>query len=350
MPTVAVENLTRYVTRIFVACGLDEASAAAVAEHLVDAEADGITSHGVIRVPQYVDAIEQKKIALDAQLRVVRESASTAVLDGGHGLGQIMARQAMDVAVNKARQSGMAGVTLVNCSHTGRLASYTRQAAVAGMIGIVMVNAGGSGQWVAPFGGREGRLSTNPISIAIPSGDRPLLLIDFATSAAPEGKVRAHLTSNKPLPDGWIVDHAGNVSTNPADLYGPPRGAILPFGGAQGYKGFSLALFVDVLAGALSGAGVCRADAPHDSTTDGVFSMAIDVSHFCTPAAFAEYVEQLTQHVKSSQPMSGFTQVVLPGEPEVAACSRALLSGIAIDAGVWQSLVACGQRLGIAFM
>ena len=157
------------------------------------------------------------------ELRVIREAASTAVLDGGHGFGQVMVKQAMDVAVNKARQTGIAGVTLVNCSHTGRLASYTKQAAEAGMIGIVMVNAGGSGQWVAPFGGREGRLSTNPISIAIPAGDRPMLLIDFATSAAPEGKVRAHLASQRPLPDGWIVDHAGTVSTNPADLYGPPR-------------------------------------------------------------------------------------------------------------------------------
>ena len=272
MPTFSPERLTDGVTKTFTACGVPAEAALVVTEHLVEAELSGVTSHGLIRVPQYVDALEEGHITVDAELSVKSSTAGTAVLDGHGGLGQVMARGAMDLAVEKASECGVGAATLVNCSHTGRLASYSIQAAQRGMIGMVMVNAGGAGQWVAPYGGIEGRLGTNPVSFAVPIGDDDPLFVDIATSVAPEGKVRAWMTAGRELPDGWLRDHKGNPTTNPADLYGPPGGALQPFGD---HKGYGLSLIVDLSAGGLSGAGVCsQIDAPKAGATDGVFWVA----------------------------------------------------------------------------
>ena len=347
MPRFQPAQLQGAIVAVFRACGVDDGSARVVADHLIDAEMCGVTSHGLIRVPQYVSALEEGKVSPRAQLHVVRENESTAVLDGGHGFGQVMASAAMEMAVGKARVTGVGAVTLVNCSHTGRLASYTAQAAEAGMLAMMMVNAGGSGQWVAPFGGTTGRLSTNPISFAAPTANGPPLVVDFATSAAPEGRVRAALNASQQLPAGWVIDHRGQPTVDPADLYGPPRGAILPFGGPQGHKGFGLALVVELFAGALSGAGVCRADAPHESATDGVFMLAVDPSWFGPPADFLAQVRSLIEHVKSSPPAPGVEAVLLPGEKELLAKQAALASGIVIEDGVWKAIQQTLDRFGI---
>ncbi len=268
-----------------------------VAEHLVDADGCGVSSHGIIRIPQYIQALEQQRVIPDAKLTVVRENAATAVLDGGHGFGQVMARAAMDVAIERAARTGVGAVTLVNCGHTGRIGSYTEQAARSGMAGLFMSNTGGHGQWVAPFGGLAGRLATNPFSMAVPTESGEPLMFDFATSVAPEGRVRSLMTAGQPLPAGWIIDHEGHPSTNSADLYGPPRGALLPFGG---HKGFGLSMLIDALAGGLSGAGCCTsADRPMDGKTDGVFLLAINVASFCPLAEFQSLVTKLIGHVKS---------------------------------------------------
>ena len=176
-------------------------------------------------------------------------------LDGQLGFGQVAAGEAMTAAIQKARKSGIAAVTLRNSYHSGRIASYTCQAAREGMIGLVMVNAGGGGQSVAPFGGLERRLATNPISIAAPANDQYPVYLDIATSVAPEGKIRDYFQRGRPVPQGWITDAHGQPTTDPATFYAKPGGALLPLGGAAGYKGFGLAFMIDVIAGALSGAG-----------------------------------------------------------------------------------------------
>src|SRR5262249_54754363 len=152
---------------------------------------------------------------------------------------QVMVLRAVDLARERAERAGVCAVTLVNCSHTGRLGSYTERVARRGMAALIMVNTGGHGQWVAPFGGSAGRISTNPMSLAVPVDGEAALVLDIATSVAPEGKVRALMVAGKSLPEGWIMDAQGQPSTTAADLYGPPRGALLPFGG---HKGFGLAM------------------------------------------------------------------------------------------------------------
>jgi uncharacterized oxidoreductase len=339
MPTVQADLLERTITGIFLARGVPDEEARIVAAHLVDAEACGVVSHGVLRVPQYVQALADGRIIPAVSLRVVSEAPATAVLDGRHGFGQVMALRAMDFALDRAEATGVSAVTLVNCGHTGRLGSYTEHAARRGMAAMMMVNNGGHGQWVAPFGGAAGRLSTNPISIGVStSGDDPLVL-DVATSVAPEGKARALLATGERAPEGWIIDHQGRPTTSPADLYGPPRGALLPFGG---HKGFGLAMLVDALAGGLSGAGCCTdAGASLAGKTDGVFLVAVKVAAFCPLPDLQGQITRLVQHVKSAPPAPGAAEVLVPGEREARTRRRRLVEGIPVEPATWEAL----QRL-----
>jgi uncharacterized oxidoreductase len=346
MPIVRADALRRAVAGAFAAVGVPEPEAALVAEHLVEAELAGVVSHGVLRVPPYIEAVREGRVVPGAPLTVLRQTPATAALDGNHGFGQVMARRAMETAMEIAEHSGVAAVTLVRCSHTGRLGAYTEHAARHGLVGLMMVNAGGHGQWVAPFGGTVGRLSTNPFSIAVPTGlDFPLVL-DVATSVAPEGKVRACRAAGKPISESWVVAADGRPTTNPADLYGPPRGALLPFGG---HKGFGLGLVVDALAGILSGAGCCTDPAaPLEGQTDGVFLVAIRVEAFCPLPLFRQQVALLVQHVKSSPPAPGFEAVLVPGEPEARERARREREGIPIEEGVWQALQAVFESLSVS--
>lgn len=345
MPTISATTLTKWITDIFRASAVPAAAAQVVAEHLVDAEACGVPSHGVIRVPQYLRAIDEKRVIPDARLTVVRENLATAVLDGGHGFGQVMASAAMDIAIDHAQRAGVGAVTLTNCGHTGRLGSYTEQAARSGMAGLIMSNTGGNGQWVAPFGGLAGRLATNPISIAVPAQVGRPLLLDFATSVAPEGKVRTMMTAGQSLPPGWIIDHRGQPATDPAAMYGPPRGALLPFGG---HKGFGLSMLIDALAGGLSGAGCCVADdQPMDGKTDGALVLAIRVEDFCPLADFRAAVTALVSHVKSCPPAPGVIEVVVPGELEFRTRAERLQTGIPIGDATWNLLCDSATHAGI---
>jgi uncharacterized oxidoreductase len=226
------------------------------------------------------------------------------------------------------------------------LASHTLLAAEQGMIGVLTVNAGGSGQLVAPFGGTAGRLATNPISIAVPSRNTsgPVFL-DIATSVAPEGKLRAFRQRGVSVPEGWIIDHLGRPTTDPADFYGPPSGALLPLGGSAGHKGFGLAFMMDILAGALSGAGCSRPNAHPDG--EGLFLMAIDVQQFIPLEQFCDHVSQLVEHVKSTPPAAGFQEVLVPGEYEHHQEQLRRSEGILVEDKTWTEIAAIAHQLGV---
>ena len=345
MPVCTAAALESGIQRIFVAAGVSQEVARDVAEHLVDAELRGVASHGVIRVPQYLKAVDRGETRAAAQLSVIRQNQATASFSGGHGFGQVMARGAMQHAVELARRFGVAVVTLTDCGHTGRLGAYTEQAARAGMVGMMMVNAGGSGQWVAPFGGIAGRLATNPLAIAVPLADGESLSLDMATSAAPEGKIRTLVALERTIPEGWVVDHQGKPSTQPGSLYGPPRGALLPFGG---HKGFGLAFMIEILAGALSGTGCCvQADAPLAGTTDGVILIAIQIEAFCPRQSFDKTIERLVSHIKSSPTAPGVVEVLTPGELEAHTRRRQLSQGIDLPDATWKALQEAGVEFGV---
>jgi uncharacterized oxidoreductase len=345
VPTVKAESIQKVIAAIFRACGAGDEEAQIVADHLVDAEACGVVSHGLLRVPRYVEAIDLGRIVPNARLRVVAETPATLVLDGQQGFGQVMATRATERAVERAETTGVCAVSLTSCSHTGRLGSYTEQAARRGMAAMMMVNSGGYGQWVAPFGGAAGRLATNPLSFAVPTDDDDPLVLDIATSVAPEGKIRAAQIAGRALPEGWLVDHQGRPTSNPDDLYGPPFGALLPFGG---HKGFGLSMIVDALAGGLSGAGCCTdASAPKTGVTDGVFMIAVKVAAFHGLAEYQRTIGRLAQHVKSSPPNEGGSAVLVPGELEAKTRRQRLRDGIPVEPATLELIKELLNRFGL---
>jgi uncharacterized oxidoreductase len=345
MPRIAAEGLREFVGSVFRAAGVPAREAAVVTEHLVQANLAGVDSHGVLRVPQYVEALKTGKVKAAAARQVLSETPGTAAIDGGLGFGQVVCNDAMALALDKAGQTGIAAVTVRNCYHCGCVGLYTRQAAAREMIGIVMVNAGGGGQSVAPFGGLARRLATNPLSIGAPSGKEFPIVLDIATSVAPEGKVRDCYQTGKAVPPGWMADAQGQPSTDPKAFY-EGGGALLPLGGPAGYKGFGLAFLIDILAGALSGAGCCQAQ-PADPR-DGLLLIALNIERFLPMAAYLRQVTALVEHVKSCPPAPGFGEVFVPGEIEFREEQRRRRDGIEIPAATWRLLEETAAAVGAA--
>jgi uncharacterized oxidoreductase len=265
------------------------------------------------------------------------------VIDGGWGWGQIIGRQAMEVAIRKASEVGVGTVFGSRCCHLGKVGDYPLMAAERGMAAVMFVNTHGGGKLVAPWGGRERRLSANPIAVAIPRRSGPPILLDISTSAIAEGKVRNMLHRGVPVPAGSIMDAEGHPTTDPAKLYGPPAGALLPFGG---HKGFGLSLVTDVLAGALSGAGCSRPEATR--VANAFAAIVMDPELIRTTDAFEADVEGLVSWVKSSQLAPGFDEILIPGEPDTRERARRERDGIPLDETIWRQIVQVAQKYGVA--
>lgn len=311
-----------------------------VGRHLVDANLAGHDSHGVIRLPQYIQDIEAGHIRPGETHTLCNQTETTAVIDANAVFGQVAGHDATLLARDKARKHGLAAVTVRRSNHTGRLGTYGEMLAAENLISLVMVNGGGRGQWVAPFGGRQRRLSTNPMVIAAPSPGNFPLLLDMSSCVAPEGKVRNYFQRGETVPTGWLVDADGHETTDPRALYADTPAALLPLGGSAGHKGFGLAVMIDVLAGALSGAGCSRAETASDqgSGHSGLLVIAIDVACFQTTTDFFGELEPLVKHLKSCPPADGFTEVLVPGEAEFRARQERLEQGIDIPEETWNQI------------
>lgn len=346
MPNKSADELVTVSKAIFQASGSSEEEATIVAEHLVDSNLTGHDSHGVQRVPQYIGEIDEDFITPSSSVKVQKEWPAGAVIDGHNVYGQVSCAVAMKTAIDKAGDSGVSAVTLFGANHSGRLGTYGEMAAAAGMVGIVFVNAGGAGQWVAPFGGREKRLSTNPICIGAPSGGEFPMLLDMGTSIAPEGKIRHFHKSEMQCPDGWLIDGDGNPSNDPGVLYKDPPGAILPVGGSAGHKGYGLGFLIDILTGALSGAGVCRSDLTGASGKGGLLFLAINVENFTGLSGFRDQVDVLADYVKSTPPAPGFEEVLVPGEFEHRFRQKRLKEGIEIPDLTWEEINDTAKKVG----
>ena len=340
MPVFRAEQLRNMGTEIFAAAGAPLEEAKLVSEFLVKANLAGHDSHGAIRIVQYVNAIERGELKPGAEIKVVRETRSSALLNGNWGFGQVVAKRAMEIAIEKATESSVGTVCAFNLYHIGRLADYTAMALQKDMIGIVMANSRKS---VAPHGGRERLLSTSPLSYAFPTGEENPFILDIATSVCAEGKVRVRLHKGENLPDGCIIDKDGNPSNAPKDLY--QGGAILPLGGdSLGYKGFGLALVVETLSGILSGAG-CAYEA--EKKGNGVFFQALDIESFMPIDEFKRRSDNLIQAVKSSKLRPGFDEILIPGEPELRTEKKRLEEGVYVPEKTWEELKSIGMKLGL---
>ncbi len=346
MPVFEVGKLEKICSDIFQQAGLSEAEAQRVGHSLVVANMMGHDSHGVIRVTQYVQAFQKGEVHADQKIRIVREADASAVVDGGWGFGQTVCRQAMALAIEKAAARSVAAVELFNSSHIGRLGEYAEMAADSDMIGIVMCNNHGAGRLMSAFGGIDARMSPNPVAIGIPTGGECPIVVDMTSSVVAEGKIRVYRNRGENIPDGWALDASGKPITDPNAFYGPPRGAILPFGGIAAHKGYALAVAVDILSGALGGAGCSREDATRIG--NGVFMMAIKIEAFTGTEDFKKEVDTFIGFLKSSRLMPDYDGIFMPGEIEHMLRRRREREGISVDDGTWRQLCETAASVGVS--
>ncbi|MBV8819963.1 MAG: Ldh family oxidoreductase [Acidobacteriaceae bacterium] len=342
MPTFPAPELKTISRNIFQAAGATADESSIVADALVEANLAGHDSHGVLRIPEYVRWMEQGLVHIGASLTVALETESLLLVDGDWGFGQVMGRKAMQLAIDRAGRGGVATVSGRNCCHLGRIGDYPQMAAERGMVCVMFVNTHGGGKLVAPFGGIERRLSANPIAIGIPRRSEPPVIVDISTCAIAEGKLRNMLHAQTPVPQGSIIDAEGLPSTDASAFYGPPPGALLPFGG---HKGFALALVTDILAGAISGAGCSRPDT--NRIGNSFLATVIDVDRVRADGGFSADVEALIEYVKGSKLAPGFDRIMVPGEPEATTREVRLEKGIVVNQEVWKQIAETGQRYGV---
>jgi len=345
MPTIPASSLDAFAAQLLAAGGLAADEAAVVAHSLVGANLRGHDSHGVMRIPFYLDQVAKKEVVPGAPFTALRESETILAADGHWGFGQVQAARLMDAIIAKAEAAGTGLGTLVHSGHIGRLGEYCEQAAKAGLVSIVMVNTHGNARRVAPPGGRAPRLGTNPLAFGVPNGDAPLVL-DFGTSATAEGKVRVKKIAGQTCPDGWLLDSQGRPTNDPNTLYGNPPGSILPMGGTQAYKGFGLGVMVEILAGALSGGPTIR-EVPITQNGNCVFMLVIDPGHVGGADHFSAEVTQLAEFIRSCPLADGASEIQLPGDPERRLLAERGSKGIPLDDGNWGQLTALAAKLGV---
>ncbi len=344
MKTISFETLRDFLARVLGAAGANAADAAIVAEHLATSDLAGHPSHGTVRIPQYVDLIQKGEIVPGGPFRVLSETPVTALCSGGWNFGQVNARRAVEVAIAKARASGLGAVALRDSAHIGRLGAYSEQAAAEGMISFVAVNNHGANPVMAPHGGAEGRLSPEALAFGVPRTGFPLVQ-DMSLTVLPEGKVRVARNEGKPVPPDCLLDAKGRPTTDPNDFYGPPRGALLPLGGPVGYKGFGIAVMVDILSGALSGAGCTLPGRMRSGNAAFILAMRADA--FASAQETAREVESLATWIKSCPPRPGAAEILLPGEAEARQKERGRQAGMEVGSGTWGRLVETARTLGV---
>ena len=345
MPTITADALRRIGQDFFLALGCRPDDARIVTDHLVRSNLYGHDSHGVLRMYEYARAVSEGRYNPRGSPEVVREHACTAVVDANYGFGQVGAALATKLAIEKARQHGIASVSLRKATHVGRAGAYPLTIAQAGMIGVVYVNSGRLGVQVAPFGGIDGRLSTNPLAFGAPRRADPPIMVDMTTCTVADGKIRVATNLGKPLPAGWIIDAHGKPSTDPRDYWDEPRGAILPLGGPLGHKGYALSMMMELCAGGLSGQGMSAGDRRKPS--NGALFTVYNIGHFADIDWYYDEVEALVGHVKSSRTAPGVAEVLVPGEPEYRTERERERAGIPIDETTWEKICASARQIGL---
>ena len=344
MPTVQAERLTKIAAELLKGSGASEAEAEIVSRHSVGANLAGHDSHGIIQIPTYIDRIKRGHIVPGTEFEVLKDTPTITVVDGHWGFGYVVSERLMKMTIEKAAESGVAAATVFRQSHVGRVADYPIMAAEQGMIGMMTADSGRSSKSVVPFGGREPRLGTNPICIAMPSNLDGTMFIDMATSAVAAGKLGVAVARGAEVPEGWILDRDGNPSTDPTDL--GKGGAVLPLGGPEGHKGYGLSVMVEILSGILTGLGFGHD--PSGRHNDGCFMAAFNVDAFRDVEEFKAEVTEFAQYLKSSPPAAGFTEVFYPGEPEHRRTQQLLTEGIVVEDSTWGRLMGLAAELGLA--
>jgi|SRR5581483_2667962 len=351
MVTIKSGPLAELVRDIFAKAGCSAAEAGRIGKYLVSANLTGHDSHGVVRVPRYLQWKRDGVVFADREVKVLRETPVLAVLDGLHGFGQTVAPQAVAIGIAKCKAMGLSMVALRNAGHIGRVGDWGEMAAEAGLVSVHFVNASGS-VLVAPFGGTERRLSTAPFVVGVPRPGLPPVILDFATSVVAEGKVLVASMGGKKLPENALIGTDGRMGTDPHLLYGDytptgPRehrkgkGAIRAFGE---HKGSGLALMCELLGGSLTGmsaTGVGR------RFGNGMLSFYVDPAVVDPDDFFSGDVARYIAYFKGAKPAVPGGEVLIPGEPEQRTRAERLKEGIPLPDDTWASIVAAAREIGV---
>jgi hydroxycarboxylate dehydrogenase B len=343
MANRSVAELRKVTESIFTAAGAPADLATEMADALVGANLAGHDSHGVIRIPAYVRMIAEGQLDPKARPEVIKETASTALVDGKWTFGHVAAKFGTSVAIKKAKEAGAAAVSIVRANHIGRLGQWASQAAAEDVIAMVVVGGGSGGSRggrgsAAPFGGAEPAFSTNPIAIGMPGGEMPDMLIDFATTVVAEGKLQVARAKDVPVPPGSILDKDGNPTTNANDFYN--GGMLLPFGG---HKGYALAMFVEMLGGAFSPGDEINGEGRRGAAV----VWAVDAFAFRSKESYEKNADFVMGRVKKIKPAPGFKEVMIPGEPEANSAAERERDGIPVADTTWAQIVEGGKSVGV---
>ena len=341
---VKADRLRAFIASAFRACGMPERHALRMGELMAEADIGGQDGHGVFRLPMYIKRIQAGGMSVDPDIKVISERTATALLDGGNGPGHLVMSRAAELAVEKARTTGVAWVGARHSNHAGPAFLYARMPLAANMIGLYV--AVGSANHMPPWGGTDLLLSTNPIAVAIPSNNQPDIVLDMATTVAAYGKVKTAADRGETMPEGWMIDKRGQPLTDPTRS---GEGLLLPIGGPKGY---GLSLIFGLLAGTLNGAAFGKdvvdfnAD-PKATTNTGHFIIALDIAAFADVEAFKQQIDGIWNEMKSSALLPGVKRIRLPGERLAATSAEHLANGITIPKALGNRLDALADDLGI---
>ena len=340
MRIIDPKTLTTYIAAIFAAQGAPAGTADLVASSLVGANRTGHDSHGVIRTAQYSTYIEKEMLFPAAEPTILSQEGNILRIDGNLGFGQRTAQFSMAQTITLAKETGMAASALLNSNHIGRVGEWVEMAANENMIGIAFCNGASPGGLVAPYGGRQRFLGTNPFAAAVPIGGEPPFVLDYATSVVAEGKVRVARNKGQTVPDGWLLDNEGAPTNDPHDLYN--QGMLLTAGA---YKGFALSMLVELLGGILAGQG--SPSLPRwQRFYNGVLFLVLDIERFRNVADFLEDARQFVANVRAVPTAAGFDKIRIAGEPERdVAAARA--TAIPLDDNTWSQIAAVARRHGV---
>lgn len=340
------DRLRRLARAILRAGGSADAEAELVAAHLVDANLAGHDSHGVGMIPAYVRHLKAGLVVPNTAAKLVRDDGAILMFDGGRGYGRCVGGEAIAAGIARCARTGVVVVTLANAHHVGRVGAYGELASAAGLVSLHFVNVTDHRALVAPFGGSDGRFSTNPICIALPGTDRqPPLLLDMATSAIAMGKVRVARNEGKRLAEGLLIDPDGRPTCDPAVMFREPHGALRPFGG---HKGYALAVVTELLAGALSGGPTIQPANPRlGGIVNNMCSILIDPARLAGVDWLRREIDGFVEYVKASPPADAGTPVLVPGDPERRARAERERAGIPVDATTLEEIHEAGEQVGV---
>lgn len=340
MPSLPHTTLTDFIRAIFTGAGAPPDIALQVAESLVTTNLTGHDSHGIIRVKTYTDQIRAGALQPEARAVIGRRLGSTAVLDGQWGFGQVTARTGAELARDLAQEHGLGAVSLSRTNHIGRLGEYAEIIAQAGMVGIVMTGGTLGISSVTPYGGAEAIFGTNPMAWAVPTGDN-VLLLDYATAAVANGKIKVALDKGEAFPPDMLLDKTGKPTINPADFYN--GGMLLPFGS---YKGYGLNLMMEIIPVLLS--GFAPITSPDFQPGNPTLMLALSIEAFTDRAYFEQEVARLLARIRQVRPAAGSAGVLLPGEKETHYMAERLRDGIPLPDKTWADLCAVAVDWGVS--